>query len=92
MVPYANKTLLIRFLRKRGYDVAKPTQAKFSKLTRRHAYWLEYQDSTGIWHTAYYSAAAGRPIFSINGNFIRITVEEVVENYLYQLKGRTDSK
>jgi len=92
MVPYANKTLLIRFLRKRGYDVAKTTQAQFSKLTRSRAYWLEYQDSTGTWHKAYYSAAAGRPIFSVDGTFIPITIEEAVTNYLYKLKDRTDDR
>ena len=88
MLPYANKTLMVRFLRKRGYDVANSRNAQFSKY--RNAFWLDYEDSSGSWHRAYYSAAAGRPIFSVDNKFIDITTEEVTKNHLYRLKKRTD--
>lgn len=78
MLPYANKTLMVQFLRKRGYDVANSRNAQFSKY--RNAFWLDYEDSNGCWHEAYYSAAGGRPIFSIDKNFIDISLEEVVEH------------
>ena len=88
MLPYANKTLMVRFLRKRGFDVANSRNAQFSKY--RNAFWLDYEDSNGCWHKAYYSAAAGRPIFSVDNKFIDITTEEVTKNHLYRLKKRTD--
>lgn len=88
MLPYANKTRMVQFLRKRGYDVANSRNAEFSKY--RNSFWLDYEDSAGCWHKAYYSAAAGRPIFSIDREFIPITTEEVVANHMYRLKSRTD--
>lgn len=88
MFPKATKTQMVKFLRDRGFDVANPRKAKFTKY--RDAFWLDYEDSSGDWHRAYYSAAAGRPIFSVDRNFISITLEEIVEHGMLRIKKRTN--
>ena len=64
MLPRATKTQMIRFLRDRGFSVADTRNAQFSKY--RNSFWLDYEDDKGTWHRAYYSAADGKPIFSID--------------------------
>lgn len=82
MFPKATKTQMIHFLRDRGYEVANTRQAQFSKY--RNSFWLDYEDSNGIWHQAYYSAAAGKPIFSIDHEFINITLDEVINHGMFR--------
>ena len=79
---------MIHLLRNKGYDVANTRQAEFSKY--RNSFWLDYEDSAGNWHRAYYSAAAGRPIFSVDKKFITITIDDVIKHQMYRLKSRTD--
>lgn len=88
MLPRANKTQMIRFLRDQGYSVSQTKQAKFSK--EKDAFWLDYMDDNENWHQAFYSVHRGDPIFSVDHNFIDITLEEMIEHGMYRLKSRTD--
>lgn len=88
MLPRATKTQMIKFLKDRGYDIVKSRTAEFGKY--RDSFWLDYEDSTGCWHQAYYSAAGGRPIFSVDRNFIDITLDDVIKHGMYRSKGRKE--
>ena len=84
ILPQANKTKMIRVLRDRGFDVANSRKAEFSSY--RTSFWLDYEDSTGAWHRATYSAAAGRPFFMVDRNCIDFSMDDVKKFEIFRVR------
>lgn len=84
LYPRATKTGLVRLLKARGLDIPKAYETEFSRIGR--AYWLRWADKQGIAHSAYYSAAGGLPVLSIDKQFADITLGEVIGFGLYEEK------
>ena len=82
--PRATKTGLVKLLRARGMDIPSIRRADFSKSGR--SYWLHWYDSQEVWHQAYYSASAGRPILSVDQEFGPISMAEVIHFALFEEK------
>lgn len=83
-VPHANKTRMVRLLRRFGFDVPNSRRAQFSKY--KTSYWLDYEDSSGAWHKATYSSAGGRAFLMVDQQSQRVPMEVVVELGLYRIK------
>lgn len=84
VLPRATKRSLVMLLRSRGLEVPSSRRAEFS--TYKRFYWLHWYDSEGVWHQAYYTAAGGRPVLSIDQKFVDITMAEVIHFGLYEEK------
>lgn len=75
MLPKANKTRMVRLLRKKGFPVPSIQQAEINHLGR--TYWLRWRDKDKVPHVAYYTAAGGRPILQVDKQWVEISMEEV---------------
>lgn len=75
LLPKANKTNLIKLIRAKGYIIPSIYQANFAKCGR--AFWLRWRDADNALHSAYYSAAAGRPVLQVDKEWHDLTMAEV---------------
>lgn len=77
LLPKANKTNLAKLIRSKGFTITSVYQATFSKCGR--AYWLRWQDTDNVPHSAYYSGAAGRPVLQVDKQWLDLTMAEVIQ-------------
>lgn len=76
LLPKANKTSLVKLVRSKGYSVPSIYQAMFER--HKRAFWLSWRDADNVAHTAYYSAAGGRPILLVDKAWHDLTMAEVI--------------
>lgn len=76
LYPKATKTGLIKMLREMGHDIPNAKSAAFTSVNR--SFWLHWNDSRGIRHTAYYTGSAGKPVLQIDKSWPRITLADAV--------------
>ena len=78
LYPKATKTSMVKMLRAMGQDIPNSRAAAFSSLNR--SFWLHWNDSKGIRHTAYYTGSAGKPVLQIDQSWPRITLADAIQH------------
>jgi len=86
ILPKANKTSLVKLVRSKGYDVPSVRQAGFTGGGRSRSYWLNWTDSQGTHHSAYYTGAGGRPCLLVDKTWLDLTLAEVIHFGLVEAK------
>lgn len=77
LLPKATKTSLVKLVRSKDYVVPSIRDAAFSTCGRR-SYFLDWATKDGKWHRAYYTGAGGRPVLLVDGEWLKITMAEVI--------------
>lgn len=82
LYPIANKTNLVKMLRKKGQDIPSLRDAALSKVGR--SYFLRWADTKGERHIAYYTAAGGRPVLQVDNDWLQISLVDMIHYKLVE--------
>ena len=86
LLPKATKTSLVKLVRSKGYEVPSIRDAMFSTCGRSRGFFLDWAPKDGEWHHAYYTGAGGRPVLSVDGEWLELTMAEVIHFGLVEKK------
>ena len=80
--PHATKRALVAMLRSKGQAIP---AVKDTVLTNvGHSFFLSWHDGEGVPHKAYYTAVAGRPIVTVDGELLILTMPDVLHYKLFK--------
>lgn len=86
LLPKATKTSLVKLVRSKGYEVPSIRDAMFSTCGRSRGFFLDWAPKDGEWHHAYYTGTGGRPVLSVDGEWLELTMAEVIHFGLVEKK------